>query len=326
MMWMKSIFSFFGQPFFAHAHVGYVVEEDVLVQNVGKDWSYLSEPLTDPSNIALMIVVAVVVVLLVRYLPTIPKVRTFFDHIKTRAESYTDFLPWMARLSIGIALMGAGTVGVFFSPAIEATAPIPFILILSGFFYLIGFLLIPTTVFLIILFLIALSHHSYLFGNLDLLALLFAFLALHNERPGVDDIIGFTLMRRFKFHSALAPLILRLGIGISMIYLALYEKILNPHFSDVVVNNYELTSVVPVSANMWVLGVGIIEFLVGVCLVLGYRTRLVSLIAFAILSLSFFYFKEAVYSHVTLFGLLSMLFVLGGGWLSLDRARKGLDA
>ncbi len=322
MSFFGFIISFFTQSFRASAHVSYVVEEGTLAQTAGRDWRYFGEIFSDPSNIAIMLVVAAVTVFLIWFLPRIPRFRDFLLHVKMRAESYTDFLPWMARLSIGIALMGAGTVSALFSPAIPAAAPIPFILILAGFFYLIGFLLIPTTLFLIIFFLIALFDHSTLLGNLDLLALLLAFLALHNERPGVDDIIGLKLLHSFKFHSAFAPLILRLGIGTSMIYLALHEKIFNPHFSAVVVNNYNLTDVVTVSPNMWVFGVGIIELAVGICLVLGYYTRLVSIITFAILSLSFFYFKESVYSHVTLFGLLSMLFVLGGGWLSVDRAQE----
>lgn len=40
----------------------------------------------------------------------------------------------------------------------------------------------------------------------------------------------------------------------------------------------------------------------GLLLVLGIKTRLTAVIAFIVLSLSFFYFQESVYSHVTLFG------------------------
>jgi uncharacterized membrane protein YphA (DoxX/SURF4 family) len=53
-------------------------------------------------------------------------------------------------------------------------------------------------------------------------------------------------------------------------------------------------------------------------LFLGFKTRLISVIAFVVLSLSFFYFGEEVYSHVTLFSVLSVLFVTGGGKLIID--------
>ena len=70
---------------------------------------------------------------------------------------------------------------------------------------------------------------------------------------------------------------------------------------------------------MWVLSTGIIEFIIGLTLVLGAYTRLASAIAFAVLSLSFFYFGEDVASHITLFGILSVLFITQGGKVSVDR-------
>jgi uncharacterized membrane protein YphA (DoxX/SURF4 family) len=310
-----------GRPFIASAHVGYVVTADQMHRAAGADWQYFFSVFSKGSNIVLMLVTILIVAGLMYYIPKTKVWRAFVKHIEKHLASYQEFLPWMARLSIGIALMGAGTASVFFSPTVPAFAPIPFFLILTGFFYLIGFLLIPTTVFIIVLFLVALSGHAYLIGNLDLLALLFAFLALHDERPGVDHIFGIRVLTILKLPREWAPLILRAGIGIAMIFLALYEKILNPHFSRLVVDQYVLTDVVHVSSQMWVFGAGMIELVVGLCLLLGLYTRLVSVVAFLILSLSFFFFKEAVYSHVTLFGLLSMLLVLGGGKWSLDARR-----
>ena len=69
---------------------------------------------------------------------------------------------------------------------------------------------------------------------------------------------------------------------------------------------------------MWVLGAGLVELLVGFFLVIGFYTRLVAVIAFLVLSLSFFFFKEAVFSHVTLFGILSLILINGAGYLSID--------
>ncbi len=117
----------------------------------------------------------------------------------------------------------------------------------------------------------------------------------------------------------LVPLILRIGLGAAFIFLAVYEKFLNPHDSELVVTTYNLMHVVPVPASLWVLGAGMVEFVLGVLLILGFEVRLVSVISFVVISLSFFYFKESVYSHVTLFGAISMLVVNGGGKCSLDR-------
>ena len=103
-----------------------------------------------------------------------------------------------------------------------------------------------------------------------------------------------------------------------MIYLALYEKILNPHLSADVVKLFELSSVIPVSPEMWILSTGLIEFFIGLMLLIGFETRLFSIIAFSVLSLTFFFFKEAVYPHVTLFGTLSILIITGGSNYSID--------
>jgi len=303
------------------AHVGYVVSEDLMQKSSGQNWEYLSQALIS-SNIILAVSVLVISVFLISFIPKFKVWKRFESNIKTRLSTYGDFLPWMARLSIGIALMGAGTAGVFFSPIASAFAPIPFIEILLGFFFLTGFLLIPITIFTIVLFIVELSGDSYLIGNLDILGLLFAYLALHSERPGIDDIFNLKTLYTLRFPRHFASLFLRIGVGVAMIYLSLYEKILNPIFSDIIVREYHLQNVLNVSAPMWVLSVGMIELIVGLCLLFGFYTRLVSIIAFMILSLSFFYFKEDVYSHVTLFGLLYMLFVLGGGMWSFDNLRK----
>jgi len=98
-----------------------------------------------------------------------------------------------------------------------------------------------------------------------------------------------------------------------MIYLAVYEKILNPHLSAQVVAQFRLDQVIPVQTAMWVLSAGIIEAVLGLLIITGFYTRVVVAIAFVVLSMSFFYFGEAVYSHITLFGIMSVLFATGNG-------------
>ncbi len=300
------------------AHVGYVIGEEARQAKEGLDLSFLSGVFANPNNIYLMLSVGILTILAIFYISKTVWFKHWSGRIIDRLDSYGDFLPWMVRLSLGIALIGAGTEGVLISPIAHAFAPIPFIEIVLGFCFLLGFLLVPVTIATILLFFVALATNFYIIGNLDFLALAVAYLALHSERPGFDDIFNIKLLYSFRLPRNLTPLILRIGIGCAMLFLAFYEKILNPHMSELVVSQYQLTNFIPVSPAMWVLSVGIIEILVGLLLLLGWYTRLVSVIAFAILSLSFFYFKESVSSHVTLFGLLSILFTMGGGMYSID--------
>jgi uncharacterized membrane protein YphA (DoxX/SURF4 family) len=76
---------------------------------------------------------------------------------------------------------------------------------------------------------------------------------------------------------------------------------------------------------MWVFSAGIIEVLIGLALVAGFYTRLSSAIAFVVLSMSFFYFGEDVSSHITLFGILAVLFITRGGIWSLDCKRNKVN-
>ncbi|MCA9050447.1 MAG: DoxX family protein, partial [Planctomycetaceae bacterium] len=112
--------------------------------------------------------------------------------------------------------------------------------------------------------------------------------------------------------------VLRLAMGFTMIWLAVTEKALNPRVSEAVVIDFGLESVIPVSSAMWVFSVGVIELAVGLVLVLGLFTRTFAFIAFVVLTLSFFYFKEDVAGHVTFFGTLLIMMITGAGQGSLD--------
>ena len=192
----------------------------------------------------------------------------------------------------------------------------------ATFFILAGFLVGPVTLIAGILFLIGLLGNFYILGNLDFLGLVLVILALHDEKPGVDDLLGIPFLPAFEKLKKYAPLLARLSVGIAMLFLAFYEKLLNPHTAAQVVEQYGLTSVVPVSTAMWVLGAGVVESIIGLALLFGYRTRTVSAIAMFVLSLSFFYFGEDVYSHVTLFATLSIIFIYGNEKIKKRKSAK----
>jgi hypothetical protein len=102
----------------------------------------------------------------------------------------------------------------------------------------------------IILYFLALSKNFYLLGNLEVLVSLIALLILSQPKPGLDDLLGIPSFPFLKSFKDFVPLILRIGIGGAMMFLAVYEKFLNPHLSEIVVHNYNLTSIIPVSPEM----------------------------------------------------------------------------
>jgi uncharacterized membrane protein YphA (DoxX/SURF4 family) len=295
-----------------------VVTEDERERFAGIDFDFLLRALKNPINVLLMFLTIAFVLLIYFLLRRSKLFMSYVTRIEEKAESYYELIFWMLRLGLGIAFIGGGVAKVLISPVIPIYSPFPFLEILLGFLFLLGFLLAPTILLSIILYFLALSKNFYLLGNLEILASLIALLILSQSKPGLDDLLGIPSFSFLKSFKDFVPLILRIGIGGAMMFLAVYEKFLNPHLSEIVVHNYQLTSIIPVSPEMWVFSAGIIEFLVGLFLFLGFKTRLTSAIAFIVLSLSFFYFGEEVYSHVTLFSVLSVLFVTGGGKLSID--------
>jgi uncharacterized membrane protein YphA (DoxX/SURF4 family) len=295
-----------------------VIPQSERERFIGTDFDFLLRALKNPFNV-LLVFLTITIIFLIYFPSRISKpLMNYFARIEEKTKSYYELIPFMLRLGIGISLIGAGTEKVLISPILPISSPLPFLEILFGFLLLLGFLLTPTILLSIILFLFALSKNFYLFGNLEILAALIALLILSQPKPGIDDLFGiptFTFLKSLKDY---VNLILRIGIGGALMFLAVYEKFLNPHLSEAVVHDYRLTSIIPLTPEMWVLYAGIIEFLVGLFLFLGFRTRLTSAIVFVVITLSFFYFGEEVYSHATLFSVLSVLFVIGGGKISID--------
>jgi len=296
-------------PNIAEAHVRYIADEATVDSLSGLDFSFLLSALQNPLNVKIISITAVAVFCLVWLIPKIGFLRRKLAFIDSHASSYKDLVPWMARLSLGIALIGAGTSGYLINPVVQ-TIDFSQIQIIAGFMLLAGFLNVLVVPVVVYLFVVALLRDWYLVGALDVLVLALILFINDSRRPGVDDIIGIPDIKISKWKKYI-PIIARVGTGFGLLFLALYEKILNPHLSAFVVEATELTSVVPVSPEMWVLSAGVIEVILGVFLIVGYRVRLVSVITFFVLASSFFYFKEDVSSHITLFGITSILFILG---------------
>lgn len=309
-------------PMLSSAHVSYVIDKDEMINVAGKNPEYLGQALSNPTNWILIGATVLLVLVLAIFCNNNRSIKSFFIRIKEKLSSYHELIPWIIRLALGISLLGAGVSGVLISPTYTDAQVFSLVQTVLGFFFLAGFLLVPTTLVTIFIFLYGILTNAYLIGNMDFLVLAVSFLVFHSARPGVDDIFGISMFKFIKIPRKYLALILRLGLGFAFIYLALYEKLLNPGFSDLVVSQYNLTSLVPVDPAMWVLSAGLVELVLGILIVIGFYTRTVAFVAFLVISLTFFYFKEAVYSHVTLFSALAILAIEGGGLWSIDEKLK----
>lgn len=312
--------AFLLQPLHALAHVRYIATIEEQAKHSGSDFAAFLAPLQEPKYLMMIIATLVLVVLAYWFLDHNRIFHKWTEHMAYVGESYKQFIPWITRLSLGIILIGGGTSDFLISPVLDT--PFAWMAILQlviGFFLMAGFLTGISALIALILFFVALFHDPYLIGSFDILALILSLFAFDSRRPGVDDIVGIPDMLHVKKLRNYLPTILRVGIGIGMSYLAIVEKILTPELAALVAENTGLVEVIPVSAMMWAFSAGIIELAVGVMLIIGWKTRLAAVAALVILSMSFFYFGEDVTSHVTLFGTLSAVFILGVGKLGIDK-------
>ncbi|MFW5935252.1 MAG: DoxX family protein [Halolamina sp.] len=115
-------------------------------------------------------------------------------------------------------------------------------------------------------------------------------------------------------------MIVRVGLGASFVYLGVVQKLFMPGQALAVVAKYDLTAVVPVSPELWAVGAGLTEMVLGIALALGLFTRASCGVAILMFTTTLFGLPDdPVMAHVSLFGLVSVLVITGGGAYSLDR-------
>lgn len=304
------------------AHVSYIVDPEKLKALSGTDWEFFLSPVYD--SLYLMLIIITLVVVLSGFIAgeTVRPLRVACRDMHNRLLGYRDFISLILRVSLGVALIVAGTKQAIFLPNVPGET-VGTLEVVLGFFLIVGFMVRLSGLTALAIYFYGLSTSHYLLGSMESAAAAMLVVAYGGERPSVDDILDFDMLGSqlqsvWKKLQENTGLILRLSLGTTLIWLAVTEKAFNPRVSEAVVIDFNLESVIPVSTAMWVFSVGVIELAVGLMLVLGFFTRTFSIIAFLVLTLSFFYFKEEVAGHVTFFGSLLVLMVTGAGQFSID--------
>ncbi len=300
------------------AHVSYVLTEQELVSHSGADYGFLSDPFLDPWNLAIFGAAVAFVGALVFAGHKVPAIRDRVRYFRGRARSYQEFIPWILRFSLGVALIGAGSQQTLISPAVPDQPAFATLQLVLGFLLIAGLALTPATLCALALSIGALILHPELLDNLEVLTALIAVFILGQAKPGLDDLIGIPMYTFSDKVRRFVPLILRVGIGTSLLYMAVTDKLMNPHLLGAVVENYGLTHYLPLTTGMWVASATLLEIVLGIALLLGVQTRVISVVTFLVLTQSFFFFGQDVYAHVTIFGTLFVLMVTGGGAWSID--------
>lgn len=322
------------------AHVDYVTDNS---SDQIDPLTFVIEVLSNSTNLALVVGSgAIVVTVLVLYFIFSPRVQDVVV-LREVLASYDDLIPWMLRLSVGLPLVGAGFIGYLFSPSVPfeqgGNQIIRLLLIGLGFLTLFGLATRIVSTIGLLAYLGTLFTQPNALLAVEYIPCFLALMVLGGGRPSADHMLQQVASTEGTLYGRIdpvhrlkqyldestapyrqyVPLILRVGMGVSFIYLGLVQKLANPAQTLQVVSKYDLTQVVPVDPGLWVLGAGFAEVAVGSALVVGFLTRANAAVAFVLFTLTLFGLPDdPVLAHVSLFGMASAVFVMGAGPLSFD--------
>jgi uncharacterized membrane protein YphA (DoxX/SURF4 family) len=319
----------------AAAHVDYVTEGGASGPGIV---DFFLAVLSDPLNVALLVAGGVGVTL-----ATLGWLR-YGDHLadvtvtRRTLRSYQPYLGWLLRLAVGLPLMGAGFSGYFFTPVVVVEARL--VQVTLAFLLLFGLATRLAALAGLVTYAVGLTtHFPALLLGLEYVAGFLGILVVGPGQPSADllfrrlVVTDGTIMSRFRdvttvsdvlsglgVEKSVAPLLIRVFLGLNFAYLGVTEKWLDPGRAFQVVEKYDLTAVAPVSPEMWVFGAGLGELAVGLLILTGTFTRSAAGAGFLILTTTLFGLPDdPVLAHVSLFGLTSALLITGSGPFALDR-------
>jgi uncharacterized membrane protein YphA (DoxX/SURF4 family) len=309
-----------------HLHVAYVTDAEPSPDPIG----FLLHALSDPITLLVLGGAAIVALVLLAAWDRLRPLEPARERFVRRAESYQPYVPWMLRLAVGLVIIGAGLGRVLFVPNVPLGGWPHLVLTAIGFLLLLGLAVRPAALLALAIYLVALVLDARLFVIFDVAGGLAAIALVGPGAPSLDDLL------RAAFPSApgrepatgavsreryddLVPLLVRLGLGGAFVASGIGDKLLIYEQALDAVAKYDLTGVVPVSPELWVVGAAALETALGIAILLGVLTRFGAVVGFAVLTLAVFALPDdPVIAHVGLFGLASMLVVLGGGRWSVD--------
>lgn len=307
-------------------HVDYVTDEVTSPDPIG----FLLEALSDPLTLLVLVGGAIAAIALIAAWARLRPVESARERFVRRAQSYRPYVPWMLRLATGLVVIGAGLGRAMFVPNVPLEGWPYLVLTALGFLLLLGFAVRPVALLGLVLYMVALAFDPSLIAIFDVAGGLAAIAVVGPGAPSLDDLLRAAFPRApgrepatgsvpDERYDDLVPLLVRLGLGGALAASGIVDKLVIYEQALTAVDKYSLTRVVPVSPELWVVGAAAIETALGIAILFGVLTRFCAVLAFAVLTLAVFALPDdPVVAHVGLFGLASVLVVLGGGRWSAD--------
>lgn len=312
-------------PALSFAHENYVLSTETINAGMQDNSLNVLDALKDAGNIRVAVAVAMgsLVVFSFYYWFQHCRYGIWLDRKLLRLEGLSGFL---LRLALAASLLFSAKNFVYLGPEIHLSifpigSLIQVLLYITGALLALGlFSQMAGIVSLLILVVASFIYKDYIFTYFNYFGEFIAltlfgggWLALDNLLKGANK-----LAEKYKQWEIL---IIRVTYGISIIYPAVSIKLLHPIIIVEIVNRYGLNNInwlFPHDPLLISLGTGLAQVAVGTALILGFQTRLNTLITFTLMLLSVIFFKEAVWPHYILLALAAYLIINNGGRISLD--------
>lgn len=309
----------------ASAHEQYVLTKHQLDVGFADTSLHVIDALKNPANLTLTIVISLgIVVVLISYF--------FFQYSKSGLLFDSKLQKWenighvLVRISLGFSLLASAYFGSFLGPEIPASSLhlgvliVPLLSIL-GVLFITGFLIRFASILGFLVLLAAtvfygeymITYFNYYGEYLALIIFGSYFFSLDNIFFGASKII-----KRYKDWEILA---LRITYGISVLYPAITIKLMHPLVIVEIYNKFHMGKIwwlFPQDPLLTSLGTGLAQILVGVFIILGFQTRLASLITFLLYLGSIIFFQESVWPHIVLLALAFYFVINNGGKFTTD--------
>lgn len=308
----------------AYAHEAYVLTGEEFMRGSADTNIRAFDSLKDPHNLTIFFEVgaAVLIVLIAYFLWRKSRIGSSFDD---RLASAAAWGPLFMRAAIAISFFYSALTWSFLGPELPLTA-LPFAAVLRSALFVISVCIAfgigteyAAAASFIIFSMGVAVFHGYMATYANYLGEIIVLMLFGSRSASLDRSI-FGSLRRFPLARQYELAIVRISYGIALIYAAINIKLLHPLLTLAVVQKYDLTRfhwLFPSDPLFVVLGAALAELAIGICIVIGFETRLAVLISLFYITLSLFFFREAVWPHCMLYGI-SCALLLGKETFSLD--------
>jgi len=321
-------------PVFAYAHEVYVLTPEEIKEGLGsKHLNPLSIIAQDENQFLFWFILTLCIISLVFFISISRRLEDAIDPFLIKLKHYA---PFIARITIGSALIASAYEGALFGPEITLSflfgsyaSMAQIFLVIIGVLMMLGLYARIAAIAALIFFAVTISRlgiymltYANYFGEMLVLLLIgshkFSIERMINEKrecKAAHCVVTDPLYEKFSKYTFL---IIRVAFGISLIYASFYAKYLHSNLALQVVLDYNLTNYFPFDPLFIVFGASIIEMLLGTLFILGIELRFTAVFLGVFLTLSLLYFGEAVWPHIILFGVAASIFAYGYDEYSLE--------